>query len=421
MQAIILAAGESSRFWPLNRKHKSLFKIMGKPLIVYTIESLKRAGVKDIIVVQGAKKEVEKELKKHNLRTKIRYVIQPKPQGMGNAVWQARNLIKDNFFVLHAHHFDVDEFLKSIIKKQKETKAKLVLLGKKTDKPWKHGIVELDKKIKDKVINLIEQPKPGKEPSDIGVKGIYFISKDFFQKYVKVKKHMYDFEDTLNLFIKEEQARIVITEEEPHSLKFPWELFEVNKKIFDKYLKRKIEKSAKIAKNTVIQGRVYIGKNAKIYEGAVIKGPCYVGENCVVGNNSLVREYTDLEKDILIGAGAEVVRSIFQEDVHIHSGFFGDSIFSKGCRIGAGTVTANVRIDRGKINSIVKGEKINTGLNSFGVVIGENTKIGINCSLMPGKLIGSDCLIGPKTVVSENIQNNTSFYAEFKGIKKTIK
>jgi len=390
-------------------------------LICYTIESLKKVGVRDIIVVQGAKKEVEKELKKYDLRTKIQYVVQSKPKGMGNAVWQARNLIKDSFFVLHAHHFDVDEFLKSIIKKQKETNNKLVLLGKKTDKPWKHGIVELDKKNKDKVVNLVEQPKPGKEPSDIGIKGIYFVSKDFFQKYPRVKKHMYDFEDTLNLFIKEGQARIVITGKEPHSLKFPWELFEVNKKIFDKYLKRKIEKSAKISKNAVIQGRVYIGKNAKIYEGAVIKGPCFIGESCVIGNNSLVREYTDLEKDVLVGANAEVVRSILQEDVHIHSGFFGDSILGKGCRVGAGTVTANVRIDRSKIKSVVKGEKVDTGLNSFGVVTGENTRLGINCSLMPGKLIGSNCLIGPRTMVSENIKDNTSFYTEFKRIKKTIK
>jgi len=65
-QAVILAAGESSRFWPLNQKHKSLFKIMGRPLIWYTIESLKKAGIKDIIIVQGPKKDIEEELKPIN-------------------------------------------------------------------------------------------------------------------------------------------------------------------------------------------------------------------------------------------------------------------------------------------------------------------------------------------------------------------
>jgi acetyltransferase-like isoleucine patch superfamily enzyme len=114
---------------------------------------------------------------------------------------------------------------------------------------------------------------------------------------------------------------------------------------------------------------------------------------------------------------AEVTRSIFQENVHIHSGFFGDSIFGKGCRIGAGTVTANVRVDRGEIKSIVEGEKIGTRLNSFGVVIGENSKTGIRVSLMPGVLIGSNCSIGPNSVIFKNIEDSTNFYTKFKEIK----
>jgi len=39
-QAVILAAGESTRFWPLNEKHKSLTRILGKPIIWYTLNNL---------------------------------------------------------------------------------------------------------------------------------------------------------------------------------------------------------------------------------------------------------------------------------------------------------------------------------------------------------------------------------------------
>ena len=76
MQAVILAAGESLRFWPLNQRHKSLLKIMGRPLIFYTIESLKKAGIKDIIIVQGPKKDIEEDLKNYDLGIDIKYVIQ---------------------------------------------------------------------------------------------------------------------------------------------------------------------------------------------------------------------------------------------------------------------------------------------------------------------------------------------------------
>jgi len=86
--------------------------------------------------------------------------------------------------------------------------------------------------------------------------------------------------------------------------------------------------------------------------------------------------------------------------------------------LGAGAITANVRIDRGEIKSVVKGEKIGTGLKSLGAIVGENTKTGIHCSLMPGVLIGSNCQIGPNSIVFENLENNTIFFSKFEGIKK---
>ena len=201
-------------------------------------------------------------------------------------------------------------------------------------------------------------------------------------------------------------------------LKYPWDLFRTNKLLMDKFLKTEIEKSARISKNVVIEGNVYIGKNTRVFEGAAIKGPCYIGDNCVIGNNALIREYANFENNVLIGALAEVTRSVFQEDIHTHSGYFGDSIFGRGCRLGAGTITANVKIDRGEIKPVVKGEKIKTGLDSLGCIMGENTKTGIHCSLMPGILIGSNCALGPNSVVFENIEDDATFYTEFKGVKK---
>ncbi|KPJ71187.1 hypothetical protein AMJ50_02990, partial [Parcubacteria bacterium DG_74_3] len=62
MQAIILAAGECSRFWPFNKEHKSLIKIMGRPLIWYVINGLKKAKIKEIIIIQGKSRDVERAL-----------------------------------------------------------------------------------------------------------------------------------------------------------------------------------------------------------------------------------------------------------------------------------------------------------------------------------------------------------------------
>jgi len=384
-------------------------------LIWYTIESLKKAGIKNFIVVQGAKKDVEGGLKNYNLGVKIQYIVQPKPKGMGNALWQAKDFAASQFFVLNAERLDGGEHIKKL--KIKEQRAKVVLVAQPTNNPRLYGMLKFRG---DNVLEIVEKPKPGREPSNLKVAGTYGIPKEFFECYRKVEKRAYDFEDALNLFIKKRGAKMVKTEKENLALKYPWHLFEMNKYLMDKYLSPKIENSAKIAKNVIIEGTVYIGKNTKVFENAVIKGPCYIGENCVIGNNALVREYANLEDNCLIGANAEVTRCIFQNDVHTHSGYFGDSIFDRGCRIGAGTITANVRIDRGEVKSMVKGEKINTGLKSLGVIMGENAKSGINCSLMPGILIGRNSMLGPNSLVMGNVGDGIIFFTEFKkNIKKT--
>lgn len=415
MQAVILAAGQSSRFWPLNQRHKTLLKIMDRSLIWYTIESLKKAGVDDLVIVQSLKRDVERELEKYDLGIPTHYVIQETPKGMGDAVFQAKDFLQEQFFVLNAERFDGGDYIKPMIGKHKSSGAKLVLLGAETGNPQLYGILDLEG---DRAKGIVEKPEKGKGLSDIKVVGIYFLSKEFIDYYQRVPEHMYAFEDALVLYMKEKDARWIITKEITPPFKYPWHLFEVTKSLMEKYLENKIAKTAKISKNVTIEGKVYIGENTKVFEGAIIKGPCYIGDDCLIGNNALIRDYSNLERKAMIGAFAEVTRSIFQEDVHTHSGYFGDSIFAKGCRIGAGMVTANIRIDRGEVKSFVKGEKIGTSTDSLGVIMGERSKIGINCSLMPGVLIGSDCLVGPGTLVFENIEDKTTLYTEFKNIKK---
>ena len=392
-QAIILAAGESSRFWPLNQKHKSLIKIMGRPLISYTIAGLRKAGIKDIIVIQGSQKDIEKELGD----SKIKYIVQKEPKGMGDALLRARRLIKGPFMVLNAERIDIDEIIQnSKFKIQNyNSKVKNVLIGQKTKTPELFGMMKLRG---GRALGIVEKPK-SKAPSDIKVVGVYFLRPEFFRYYQKVKKHQYDFEDALSLYMKENEVRVHVLkkpEEETPSLKYPWQLFSVNKYLLNKYLKNH---------------QVIISKSARVYEGAIIKNHCYVGPNCLIGNNAVVRDYSNLEGGAMVGAHAEVARCIFQENVHIHSGYFGDSILGENCRVGAGTVTGNLRLDKGPIK--------NTGLTSLGAIIGDNSIIGINVSLMPGVLIGSNCAIGPSSVVFDNVEDNTIFYTEFKGVKKS--
>ncbi len=412
-QAIILAAGESSRFWPLNSKHKSLFYIMGKPLIWYTIEGLKQAGIEEMIIVQGPNCEAEAELKQCGSDfEKIKFVVQKDPTGIGDALLLAKELLDDQFFLLWSVEPDCAEIIKEMIFQGKKSGAKTVLLGQKTENPWLYGIAKLQG---ERITGMIEKPQKGEEPSDLRIVGIYLLENKLFDFFGRTE-HLNDFEETLSLYMEANEARMVrLADDQARvSLKYPWQLFGIRDHLFNKFLAGPaIAETAKIAETAVIKGNVFIGDNTIVHEGAVIKGPCYIGENSVIGNNSVVRDYCDLEKGALVGALAEIARVIFQKDVHIHSGYFGDSILDSGCRIGAGTVAANISLDRGEIKAKVqkqtgrekRTEMVGTGLRSLGIIIGQNSKIGINVSLMPGRMIGKDCAVGPGTVLMENLQD----------------
>lgn len=398
-QAVVLAAGESSRFWPLNYQNKSLLKIMGKPLIWHTINGLAKAGINDVIVVQDPKREIEENLEVCELKCGVRYVVQKEHGGMGDALMVARDLISGSFFVAAGHKVDAGDYVSGMSKKGSE----VVLLGVETDQPQYYGILKI---AGDKVADLVEKPERGKEPSNLKVGAVYLLPSSFFEYHQRASQDHYSFEEALRFYIKEEKVGLIKANNDFSSLKYPWQLFSLTKYLFDKNLGG---------------SRVRVGKNTKIFEGASIKGPCYIGDDCVIGNNAVVRDYTDLEDRTIVGAQSEVARCLFQEGAHMHSGFLGDSILGKDCRVGAGTITGNLRLNRDEISSIVKGEKVMTGRKSLGAVVGRDTKIGINVSLMPGVLIGSRSVVGPASVVFENIEDDTTFYTRFeKAVKKNI-
>ena len=203
------------------------------------------------------------------------------------------------------------------------------------------------------------------------------------------------------------------------TLKYPWDLFKTSQSMFEsENFKEGVANSAVIGKNVVINGKVCIRENARIGENTVINGPCYIGDGCEIGAGNILRGPVNLEKQVKTGAFCEITNTIIQEGTHLHSGYFGDSIIGKNCRFGAGFISANKKLDRETVKSTIKNQKKDTGLASFGTVVGSNTRFGVHCSTMPGVLIGSDCIIGPGTVVFENIEDNTTFYTKFEKVIK---
>jgi bifunctional UDP-N-acetylglucosamine pyrophosphorylase/glucosamine-1-phosphate N-acetyltransferase len=414
-----LAAGESSRFWPIcEGRHKSLFCILGKPLIQWTLEALQGSGIDEAVIVQAPNCAVEEALEDARLDLKIRYVVQESPKGMGDALLTAQDGLDEQFLLVHAHQFTADRWVGEMLLKSQSSGAELILAGQPTEEPWKYGMLRLEG---DRALGIVEKPTSDEAPSDVRALGIYLLPRRFLDYLDRVEEHQYSFEGALAQYMGEHEVRVVIREEPAVSLKHPWDLFSAVRLLMDEHLESYEAPTAQISPLAHIEGKVHIGESAKVYEYAVIKGPCYIGEGCIVGTHALVREYVDLEPGVTIGAHAEVARSLFQRGASTHSGYFGDSIFDRGARAGAGTLTANVKAYRDEIKPLVQGRRVPTGLSSLGVIVGAEAQLGIGVKTMPGVMIGARSFIGPGTIVSENVPSNTRYYVKQEKISKVIK
>jgi len=390
MQAVVIAAGESKRFWPLNNGiHKSQFKLLGKPLLYWTVKGLAENDIKDVMIVVSKNSSIKETLdNEKDLEVSISYVEQEKPLGTGNALQMAKDFVKEPFILLWGNKVGSKALVRQMIEEQKKDGIDAVLTGAEVANPSEYGVPRLGGET---MIEIVENPEPGKEPSNVGIMGARLLTPDFFDYYEKLPKHHEaDLVDATNAYMKDKKVRLLLVEGSGLTLKYPWDLFGIAESLFESE-KPSIAPTAKIGKNVVIDG------------------PVYIGENCVIGHNNVLRGPLNIEANCKTGAFMELKHSIIQEGTVFHSGYVGNSIIGKNCRFGVGFVTGNLRLDKKPIH----------GLPKLGAIVGDNSAFGIHSGTMPGVMIGSECKIGPATHVFENVEDNTTLYAKFDHIKKS--
>jgi UDP-N-acetylglucosamine diphosphorylase / glucose-1-phosphate thymidylyltransferase / UDP-N-acetylgalactosamine diphosphorylase / glucosamine-1-phosphate N-acetyltransferase / galactosamine-1-phosphate N-acetyltransferase len=413
MQALLLAAGQSSRMYPFaSGSHKSMVKIFGKPLLQHTLEKLKSKNITDIVIVVGKDNNIESYFGDGSkFGVSITYVLQEKPEGAGNAVLLAKEYLHGDFFLLNSYHVEIDKFVEPLLSTKTNGTEGVLLVKQKTD-TWNYGVISVDE---DRVKAITEKPREGNEASKFCIVGIYLLSLLFISKLENTPAEHYQLETALDSFAKDNVIRFWETKEDTVVLKYPWDLLTLKNYMLSG-LKKDIAENAEIASSAEIIGEVYVGENVKIMEKAVIKGPCFIGKNVYVGNNAILRDGTVVEENSVVGANMEVKNTLIMEDSKTHSGFIGDSIVGNNCRIGAGFCTANVRLDRATVKSTIKNEKVDTGVKSLGVMVGDGTRIGIKSSTMPGIIIGRNVFVGSETTVMNNVGDDAKYYTKFQEV-----
>jgi glucose-1-phosphate thymidylyltransferase len=186
MKGIILAGGSGTRLFPLTKvTNKHLLPVYDRPMIYFPIQALKRAGIKDILIVSGrghAGHFLELLGSGKESGVNLSYEVQEKPGGIAQALGLARDFADDkNVVVILGDNIFVHN-LKPAVSKFKKQKQGAKIFLTKVKNPRAYGMAQVKKR---KILNIEEKPK--KPKSNLAVVGIYFYDNNVFKIIKKLK------------------------------------------------------------------------------------------------------------------------------------------------------------------------------------------------------------------------------------------
>lgn len=112
--AVILAAGFSSRFAPLSYETpKALLKVRGEILIERQIRQLREAGIKDIYVVTGYKDQLFQYLK-NDFQIRLIHNAAYDVRNNHSSIWAARNVIHNSYICSSDNYFTNNVFAAAV-------------------------------------------------------------------------------------------------------------------------------------------------------------------------------------------------------------------------------------------------------------------------------------------------------------------
>jgi len=170
MKGIVLSGGSATRLRPCTKvTSKQLLPVYNRPMIYYPLNTLIKAGIKDILII------VAPEQAGHYLNllgsgkefgVKFTYEVQDKPEGLAQAFLIGERFIdEDSVCMILGDNIFEDDFSDDI----KNFKSGAKVFAKKVPDPQRFGVVEFD--ADNRAVSIEE--KPEKPKSNYCVTGLY--------------------------------------------------------------------------------------------------------------------------------------------------------------------------------------------------------------------------------------------------------
>ena len=401
---VVLAAGEGRHFVPLTT-NKTIFPLLGVPILEHTMRMLHVAGLRNMLVITSASNDTYIRTIQLQDSTINTYCLD-KPLGMGYALVKAKTHIPAEVPLLVVNAVDVLEpiVVTDILRLSNGKYGALTGLYMKEYFPG--GYLSFDK---EKIIGVVEKPGPNKRPSDYIKLVCDYFSKpqEFIAELEKIDwKHDDAYEQALSTLLKKHVFTFVPYTGGWSKLKYGFHVLEVMQLLLSYIKAPYVSATAFVSEKAIIQGTSYIEDGAKIFEGAVIKDS-YIGKNAVVGNHTLVRS-SCVETGATVGFGSEIARSYVGKNCQVHHSFVGDSVLESECNVSWGTCLTNLRMDGKNISIKLEKERIETNMGKLGAVVAKGVFFGANTTTLPGVTMGAGACTYPSAIVHEALVANST-------------
>ncbi len=315
MKALIASGGRGTRLRPLTHtSNKHLIPIANKPILHYSIEAMRDAGIREIgIVINAGTREVPEAIgdgKAFGVR--ITYIPQEKPSGLANVVQIAESFIAGEPFIFYLGDNMVVGGVRRFIEEFERQHCNCFLTLARVRDPERFGVPEIRN---DRIVAVEEKPRMPK--SSFAVAGIYLYDKTIFEAVNNIRpgaRGEYEISDA-HQYLLDHHYTIGYAEITGwwKDTGKPSDLLEANRLVLDNIPPRV---DGTLEDGSDIAGRVIVEPTA-VVRGSRVRGPAIIGAGCLI-ENSYIGPYTSIGEGTRI-LNSEVEYSIVMKECSIQN------------------------------------------------------------------------------------------------------